>query len=117
MLEPTKKPLTEIELRFKGPENKRHDAVKALRDMGFVNVGDGGALSWKDAFPGLRENEQGTYLVGARHREGLTQRQLCEKSGIPQRHISEMENGKRSIGKENAKKLAAALNTDYRVFL
>ena len=38
-------------------------------------------------------------------------------SAVTQRHISEMENGKRPIGKENAKRLAAALHTDYRVFL
>jgi plasmid maintenance system antidote protein VapI len=39
-------------------------------------------------------------------------------SGIPQRHISEMENGKRQIGRERAKKLADALHVaDYRVFL
>jgi plasmid maintenance system antidote protein VapI len=38
-------------------------------------------------------------------------------TGIPQRHISEMERGKRPIGKETAKKLAVALKTDYRVFL
>ena len=73
--------------------------------------------SWKTAFPGLAENEPGTYLAGARHRECLTQRQLAEQSGIPQRPVSEMENGKRAIGKENAKRLAAALHTDYRVFL
>jgi transcriptional regulator with XRE-family HTH domain len=42
---------------------------------------------------------------------------LAEKTGIPQRHISEMENGKRTIGKERAKVLASALKTDYRVFL
>lgn len=116
MLEPTKKRPTEIELRFKGPENKRQDAIETLREMGFVAVADTGA-SWKDAFPGLQENEPGTYLAGARHREGLTQRQLAEQCGIPQRHISEMENGKRTIGKENAKKLAAALNADWRAFL
>jgi len=73
--------------------------------------------SWKTAFPGLLGNEPGAYLAGARHREGLTQRQLAEQSGIPQRHISEMENGKRTIGKENARKLAAALNADYWAFL
>jgi len=28
-----------------------------------------------------------------------------------------MENGKRTIGKENARKLAAALNADYRAFI
>jgi transcriptional regulator with XRE-family HTH domain len=38
-------------------------------------------------------------------------------TGIARRHISEMENGKRSIGKEIARKLAKALNCDYRVFL
>lgn len=73
--------------------------------------------SWRNAFSGLLDNEPGTYLAGARHREGLTQRQLAEKNGIPQRHISEMENGKRSIGKENARRLATALNADYRAFL
>lgn len=56
-------------------------------------------------------------LKGYRYREDLTQQQLSEATGIPQRHISEMENGKRGIGKENALKLAAALNADYRVFL
>jgi len=38
-------------------------------------------------------------------------------TGIAQHHISEMENGKRPIGKETAKKLAAVLNGDYRIFL
>lgn len=117
MLEPTKKPHTEIELRFKGPENRRGDAIAALQQLGFVSVETETGAPWKNAFPGLLDNEPGTYLAGARQREGLTQRQLAEKSGIPQRHISEMENGKRSIGKENARRLAAALNTDYRVFL
>lgn len=118
MLEPTKKRPTEIELRFKGPEDKRRDAIEALQEMGFVDMCESvPGASWKDAFPMLQGNEPGTYLAGGRHREGLTQRQLAEKCGLPQRHISEMENGKRPIGKENAKKLAAALNADYRAFL
>jgi len=56
-------------------------------------------------------------LHGARTREGLTQLKLAELTDIPQRHISEMENGKRAIGKERARVLAKALNTDYRHFL
>jgi len=56
-------------------------------------------------------------LAGARYREGLTQIALSRLSGIPQRHISEMENGKRSIGKEMAKRLGKALNISYKVFL
>ncbi len=56
-------------------------------------------------------------LRGSRDKEGMTQVQLAEVTGIPRRHISEMEHGKRSIGKEAARKLAVALKTDYRVFL
>lgn len=61
--------------------------------------------------------EWAVILHGARIREGLTQVQLAQLTGIPQRHISEMENGKRAIGKERARVLAKALNTDYRGFL
>jgi transcriptional regulator with XRE-family HTH domain len=56
-------------------------------------------------------------LQGARYREGFTQVQLSALTGIPRRHISEMEHGKRPIGRETAKKLAKALKVDYRVFL
>lgn len=53
-----------------------------------------------------------------RENAGLTQAALGEKiGGAPRQHISGMENGKRTIGKENAKKLAAVLGVDYRVFL
>lgn len=53
-----------------------------------------------------------------RENAGLTQTALGERmGGVPRQHISNMENGKRPIGKENAKRLAAALHTDYRVFL
>ncbi len=63
------------------------------------------------------ESKVAVVLRGARGRENMTQQQLALKSGIPQRHISEMENGKRGIGKDNAVKLAMVLNTDYRLFL
>ena len=82
-------------------------------------AGEEGSISsetfFNKYFPG--ENKPAVVLRGARGREGMTQQQLSELTGIPQRHISEMENGKRGIGKDNALKLAAALNTDYRVFL
>jgi transcriptional regulator with XRE-family HTH domain len=68
-------------------------------------------------FPEYIGKEQQIALRGLRHRENLTQRQLSELTGIPQRHISEMENGKRVIGKELAKVLARALHADYRMLL
>lgn len=56
-------------------------------------------------------------LRGLRHREGVSQKQLAERLGIRQHHLSEMEHGKRSIGKAMAKKLAEALNADWRVLM
>jgi len=117
MLAPTRKPHIETVLRFKGPKSKSDEAIKALLEMGFTPMNEPESAPWQEAFPGLQENAPGIYLAGARHREGLTQRQLADKTGIPQRHISEMENGKRPIGKETARKLAEALGVDYRVFL
>lgn len=67
--------------------------------------------------PELITNPQGVYLRGIRYREEMTQDHLAEATSIARRHLSEMENGKRTISKENAKKLAAVLHVDYRMFL
>lgn len=66
-------------------------------------------------FPG--QSKGSVALAGYRYRENLTQQKLSELTSIPQRHLSEMENGKRGIGKENAIKLAEALHCDYRGLL
>lgn len=113
----TKKRHTEnIELRFIGPIVNMAMAVETLKSLGFANTSD--AVPWREAYPdSTNEQLAGKALAGMRYREGLTQVQLAAKTGIPQRHISEMENGKRTIGKKNAKLFADALKTDYRVFL
>jgi ribosome-binding protein aMBF1 (putative translation factor) len=67
-----------------------------------------------EVFP---EMQPGNILLGARHRERLTQAQLAAMIGVKPSHISEMEKGKRPIGKDIAKRLAKALNTSYQVFL
>lgn len=59
--------------------------------------------------PELAWNSGGVAIRGARGKEGLTQKQLAELTGIAQHHISEMENGKRPIGKETARKLGGNL--------
>ena len=38
-----------------------------------------------------------TVLSGARYRKSLTQQMLSDLTGISRRHLSEMEQGKRSI--------------------
>jgi DNA-binding XRE family transcriptional regulator len=118
MQELTKKHPTEetaVELRFLGPPGKRNEAIDALKALGFVDVSE--TVPWRECFPYTDEQLPGVSLAGARGKEGITQRELSKMTGIPQRHISEMENGKRPIGKEMAKKLGKALNIWYKVFL
>jgi DNA-binding XRE family transcriptional regulator len=61
--------------------------------------------------------ESGVLLKGLRYREGLSQVQLAEKLNISQTNLSAMENGKRNIGKELAKRIAELFGLDYRMFL
>lgn len=63
------------------------------------------------------QRNPGTLLRGARNRENLTQQQLADMCGISRHHISEMESGKRTIGKQNARRLGEALGVDPRLFL
>ena len=87
-----------------------------MAQRGNHNASD--SVPWREAYPEYSDEDlPGVCLRGARHREGLTQGQLADKIGIPQRHISEMENGKRPIGKAMARRLGKALNIGYRVFL
>jgi DNA-binding XRE family transcriptional regulator len=113
----TKKHRTDtVELRFIGPVTNKATAVEKMKDLGFVDTSD--TVPWRDAYPECSEEQLiGKALAGVRYREGLTQAQLAEKIGVPQRHISEMENGKRPIGKAMAKRLGDALNVGYRMFL
>lgn len=56
-------------------------------------------------------------LRGLRNREGITQTELGKLLDVEQTNISQMELGKRQIGKQIAKRLAKVFNTDYRLFL
>ena len=76
-------------------------------------------MPWREAFKDVLSElpEPAVALQGFRHRENLSQEQLAEFLGMNQANISKMETGKRSIGKNIAKKLAEFFKTDYRVFL
>ena len=117
MLEHTKKHHTDnVTLCVIGPAAKRNDALKALENLGFA-VQDDDSIPWQEALGVKEEDLPGICLSGARYRECMTQEQLAKATGIPRRHISEMENNKRPIGKQNARKLADVLNVDPRRFL
>lgn len=117
MLEHTKKPHIEsVELRFIGPMSTRDKAVKALVELGYRDLSD--SVPWREAFP--EHEDRPAYSVALksfREMRGLTQAALAEAAGIPQGHISAMERGKMTIGKERAKRLAKALDAGYKVFL
>jgi DNA-binding XRE family transcriptional regulator len=59
----------------------------------------------------------GDILRGFRAREEMTQAELAAVVGVKATHISEMERGKRPIGKDMAKRLAKVLKVNYKVFL
>ena len=77
------------------------------------------SVSWREAFKeGIEKfTEAGLVLAGCRLKADMTQKELAEKLGIKPHHISEMEHGKRFIGKAMAHRLAKILNMDYRLFL
>jgi ribosome-binding protein aMBF1 (putative translation factor) len=62
-------------------------------------------------------SEVGVVIRGSRFKEGFTQKQLAESLGVKPHHVSEMEHGKRSVGKEMARRLGKVFKVDYRVFL
>jgi DNA-binding XRE family transcriptional regulator len=61
--------------------------------------------------------ESAVLLKGLRYREGLSQTEFAKKLNISQSNLSAMENGRRTIGKELAKKIAKIFKVDYRIFL
>lgn len=114
MLEATKKLTTNdyVELNFRVPAQQADKAKKVLASLGAEDLKD--SVPWEEVYPDFNPS---VALRGARKREGLTQKDLADRISIKQAHISQMENGRRPIGKEMAKRLAKALNVDYRVFL
>jgi DNA-binding XRE family transcriptional regulator len=59
----------------------------------------------------------GVLLKGLRTREGLTQVQFARKIHITQANLSNMENGRRPIGKQIAKRIEKIFKINYRYFL
>ena len=99
---------------FLVPEEKVKGLVYLIQEF---EVGD--SVPAENLFSDLNEkySKIGALLRGARLRETMTQKRLADELGIPQSHISEMEHGKRPIGKRMAQKLGKVLKVSYKVFL
>ena len=59
----------------------------------------------------------GALLKGLRLREGLSQVAFAKKINVTQANLSNMENGRRPIGKIIAKRIEKVFGTNYRYFL
>ena len=124
MLELTKEPTIGgyVDLRLRVPAAQAQEIADKLRTfLDLVNLvvqdrdeEEKETYTLAEVFP---DQHQGSAIRGLRYREGLTQKRLAELVGIHPSHISEMERGKRPIGKAMAKRLAKALGSTYKVFL
>jgi ribosome-binding protein aMBF1 (putative translation factor) len=61
---------------------------------------------WKE----MQSNRVGNLLAGARHKAGLTQKELADKLGVRQNMISDYERGRRRLSLQMAKRIAKTLN-------
>lgn len=73
----------------------------------------------RTAFAKLEEQytKAGVLLKGLRVRENLSQVEFAKKIKVTQANLSNMENGKRPIGKIVAKGIEKVFGTSYRYFL
>ena len=63
-----------------------------------------------DSHPGIR-------LRGLRGKLGITQTEMAKRLRVAQHHISEMENRKRKISLDMAKRIGSEFGVSYKVFL
>ena len=99
------------------PKTKAKGLIYLIEDFEVYNESD--RVKADDAFADFTEKytRPGAVLRGARFKEGFSQKKLADKLGIPQSHISEMEHGKRPIGKKMSQRLSKVLKVSYKVFL
>jgi len=102
-----------VEVRFRIPVTRLVEAKQVLASYGAI-AEDPESIPWEEVYPDFNGS---VALRGARKRETLTQKELARLVGVSQTHISEMEHGKRPIGKDMARRLAKVLKVNYRVFL
>lgn len=94
----------------KHPTNKKKSSL-AIAKEGFI--------PWREVEKEAIEEytEIGLMVRGGCYKAGLTQKALAELIGVRPHHVSEMEHGKRNIGKKMAHRLSEIFDVDYRVFL
>lgn len=128
MLAHTKKPLIKdsIEIIVPGtPKRKfvipRRMSAQLLKFLTSIQIdeNDDTLIPADEVFKDLDQKygKVGATIRGFRSRDDMTQAELAKKLNIRQSHVSQMEHGKRAIGKKLAQKLAQLFGTHYQLFL
>lgn len=115
---PMKKPRTEKIVKVTWHGNRYAVPLKVMEKFKLPDSDDT-SVSYEEVFSDLinETNEPAILLRGVRHKEGLSQVEFAKIIDVTQTNLSAMENGRRSIGKEVAKRIANQFGVDYRLFL
>ena len=119
---PTKQATYKVVIEMPGKAKKlafvsaKH--LQKLEDF-LEKYGESESIAWEDLAKDRisKYKKLGLALRGARYREGISQKELAKRTGISQENISRMENGKRAVGEQVAKKLAKVLRIDFELLL
>jgi len=89
---------------------------KLIRDMARAAPRGRDSIPVEKIFPVLGDPNMrpAAMLKGYRLRADLTQAELADAIGVKQHRLSEMENGKRGISKDMAKRLAEVLKCNWQ---
>ncbi len=106
---------------FLVPKNKAQGVIALIKQFEIDNKinKDKADIDTMGIFSNLNQkySKPGAILRGARLKEGLSQKKLADQMKIAQTHISEMEHGKRPIGKKMSQRFSKILKINYKVFL
>ena len=94
--------------------------LRMVRGLAVPAQTDVESIPWQEAMATVLEEGGGKTAVAvraARLKAGMSQQRLADAIGAHKSHISEIERGKRPVGKVLARKLGEVLSINYRVFL
>ncbi|MDR1921651.1 MAG: helix-turn-helix domain-containing protein [Candidatus Adiutrix sp.] len=111
-----------VEILLKVPKENARQVEEAIagifalsgHKLRHVNCEGEELIPADEVFP---DAKPGDMVKGLRVREGITQKQMAEKLGVRQRHISEMEKNVRPITLEMAKRIGETFDISYKIFL
>lgn len=98
---------------------KTYAIPESVANKYLVEEKEEGSISAQDLFKDLDSlrTEAGALLKGVRSRENMNQSEFAQAIGVTQANLSKMENGKRPIGKQVAKRIQEAFGVNYKYFL